>query len=468
MSLLDAPLAIVDLETTGSDPSSDRITEIAVLEVERFEVSGQWSTLVNPGGGIPGAIQALTGITNEMVAGAPRFADLAAELHERLHGRVLVAHNARFDYGFLRREFDRAGLKFHAKTLCTVRLSRRLYPAEPPHHLDHLIARHGIDCRARHRAMGDADALWQFLRIAARQHGDEIVAVAARQIARQPTLPPQLERAAVDAVPEAPGVYLLYGEGRTPLYVGKSVAMRSRVLAHFCDDIRSPRGMELARQVRSIDWRRTAGELGALLLEARLVKELAPAFNRHLRRNQGPCGFAFDGRRLRLAAADEIDAETLQYVRGVFRSRRAALHALRDLADEHRLCLQTLGFDEKSGGVCFRHQIGRCAGVCAGRENVHLHHARVAAALAGWQAADWPHPGPLGVVEKDRSNDATEIHVIDRWCYLGAARSDDELAELLQDAPRRCFDYDHYRILARHLGKRGVRTVQLGAPCTAS
>src|SRR6185503_15442680 len=114
MTLLDAPLAIVDLETTGSDPSADRITEIAVLEVEGFEISSHWSTLVNPGGSIPGVIQALTGITNEMVAAAPRFAELAAELHARLQGRVFVAHNARFDYGFLRREFDRAGIRFQA------------------------------------------------------------------------------------------------------------------------------------------------------------------------------------------------------------------------------------------------------------------------------------------------------------------------------------------------------------------
>src|SRR5687767_85339 len=161
MRLLDAPLAIVDLETTGTDPAADRVTEIAVLEVDGFGVSGEWSTLVNPGGGgIPSPIQALTGITNDMVASAPRFAELAGELYERLEGRVFVAHNARFDYGFLRREFDRAGIKFSAKTLCTVRLSRRLYPGEPHHNLDSVIARHGIECRARHRAAGDADALW--------------------------------------------------------------------------------------------------------------------------------------------------------------------------------------------------------------------------------------------------------------------------------------------------------------------
>src|SRR6185295_8285386 len=227
MRLLDAPLAIVDLETTGTDPASDRVTEIAVLEVDGFELSAEWSTLVNPGTGIPSPIQALTGITNEMVASAPTFAQLAGDLYESLDGRVFIAHNARFDYGFLRREFDRTGIRFTAKTVCTVRLSRRLYPHEPRHNLDSVIARHAIDCRQRHRAMGDADALWQFLRIAEREHGDEVLAVAARQIARQPTLPPGLERAAIDAVPEAPGVYLFYGESGTLLYVGKSNSMRT-------------------------------------------------------------------------------------------------------------------------------------------------------------------------------------------------------------------------------------------------
>jgi DNA polymerase-3 subunit epsilon len=467
MRLLDAPLAIVDLETTGTDPASDRVTEIAVLEVDGFGVAREWSTLVNPGTGIPSPIQALTGITNEMVASAPRFAELAGELHERLEGRVFVAHNARFDYGFLRREFDRAGIKFTAKTLCTVRLSRRLYPGEAHHNLDSVNARHTIDCRARHRAAGDADALWQFLRIAEREHGEEVIAVAARQIAKQPTLPPQLERAAVDAVPEAPGVYLFYDEGNTPLYIGKSASMRTRVMSHFTGTS-SPRALELSKRIKRIDWRRTAGELGALLLEARLVKELAPEFNRQLRANEGLCGFAFDGRRLRFAGAHEIDGDTLPFVYGVFRSKRAAMQALRSLADAHRLCLQALGFESGPQHACFRHQIGRCAGVCAGRESVHLHHARLAAALASWKAADWPHQGPLGIVEKTRDGEDAEVHVVDRWCYLGAARSDAEVAELLEGGRRGRFDFDHYRILARHLGKPGVRTVRLAAPCTAS
>jgi DNA polymerase-3 subunit epsilon len=453
---LEGALAIVDVETTGSDPALDRVTEIAVLQVDGFGVTAEWSTLVNPGAAVPATIQALTGISQEMVERAPRFAELAQELYERLAGRLFVAHNARFDYGFLRREFERAGLKYSAKTLCTVRLSRRLYAQAGAHDLDSLIERHGLDCEARHRALPDARAVWEFLRIAAEEHGDDVLGVAARQIARQPQLPPHLDRAAIDEIPEAAGVYLFYEEQGKPLYVGKSRAMRSRVLQHFVT------GASWTPRVRRIEWQRTAGELGALLREAALVKDLDPLYNRQLRRAARLCGFAFDGKRLRLAGAEEIDADTLPWVYGVWRSRRAALQALRAAADEHRLCLQTLGFDVKRRGSCLRHQIGRCSGVCAGKESIHVHHARVATALAPLKSLEWPHRGPLGVVEEDGARDATEVHVLDRWCYLGTARTEGELAELLEERRPR-FDYDHYRILSRHLGKRGVRVVELAS-----
>ena len=460
MNLAEAPLAIIDLETTGTRPSHDRITEIGVLEIERFEVVSQWSTLVTPGVVLPSEIQALTGITHEMLAAAPRFAELAEELHERLSGRVVIAHNARFDYGFLRREFDRAGIRFQAPSVCSVKLARRLYPQQPGYDLDSLIARHGLTCGARHRALPDAEAVWQFLCAAEKEHGAEVLVVAARQVAKQPALPPELDPAAIDAIPEAPGVYLFYGEGGAPLYVGKSRSMRSRVLQHFHSSAAWLRG------VRRIEWRRTVGELGALLAEARLVKQLSPAGNRQLRREDSHCGFVFDGKRLRLAAAAEINADTLPFVYGLFRSRRAAVQCLRALADEQGLCLQLLGFDARGRKACFRHQIGRCAGACAAKESIHAHHARLAAALAALKTPPWPYPGPVGIVETDPERDATEVHAVDRWCYLGAARCEPEIAELAANEPR--FDYDEYRILARHLGRPGVRVVPMERPCTAS
>lgn len=362
--LLEDPLAIVDLETTGAHPAHDRVTEIAVLEVDGGEVSAEWSTLINPQTPIPAAIQALTGITNEMVAGAPAFGSLARELHERLDGRVFVAHNARFDYGFLRQEFERAGLRFLARTLCTVTLSRRLYPQHARHNLDSVMARHGLACDARHRALGDARVVWRFLQAAAADHGREALATAARQLLRQTTLPAHIDRAVIDAIPEAPGVYLFHGEGGAPLYVGKSVALRSRVLQHFSADLRSPKAMQLAGAVRSIEWQRTAGELGALLRAAELVKSLRPVFNRRLRR-------------------------------------------------------------------------------------------------ARLEAIAWPYRGPLGIVEHDAERDATEVHVVHHWTWLGCARTESEVPELLSAARRPAFDLDQYRILSRHLAKARVQLVHL-------
>jgi DNA polymerase-3 subunit epsilon len=469
--LLDAPLAIVDLETTGAHPARSRVTEIAVVEVQASEVLSEWSTLVNPGAPIPAAIQALTGITNEMVADAPAFEDLAQDLYERLEGRVFVAHNARFDYGFLRHEFERAGLRFQARTLCTVKLSRRLYPQHARHSLDSLIARHGLrlgaNGHARHRALGDAQAVWQFLRIAAEERGAELLQDTVRKLAQLPALPPHLERAEVDAIPEAPGVYLFYGESGAPLYVGKSVNLRSRVLQHFSDDLRSPREAQIAREIRHVEWRRTRGELGALLLEARLVKELEPVFNRQLKRAPELCAFAFTGKEFHLIRHEKIDSESLPHLCGVFRSRRAALQALRGLADEHRLCLQTLGFERKgrlgASRACFRHQIRRCAGVCAGKESVHAHHARAAAALASLKTHAWPWRGPVGIVEEDDERETADVHVVNNWCLIGSAQSEAEVADLLDSAPRARFDLDHYRILARHLGAGRAKVVELAA-----
>ncbi len=465
--LFDAPLAIVDLETTGAHPAWDRVTEVAVVEVQDGEVVSEWSTLVNPGTSIPPAIQALTGITNDMVADAPAFEELAPGLYERLEGRVFVAHNARFDYGFLRHEFERAGLRFQARTLCTVKLSRRLYPGHARHNLDSLIERHGLKFGprggARHRALGDAQAVWQFLRVAAEERGLDLLQDTVRQLAQLPALPAHIAREVVDAIPESPGVYLFYGENDTPLYVGKSVAMRSRVLQHFSGDVHSAREAQIAREIRRIEWRRSCGELGALLQEAALVKELLPVFNRQLRRANELCGFLFDAKKLNLIQKEEINSATIQFLSGVFRSKRSAMDALRELANEHRLCLRALGFERAGKGACFRHQIDRCAGACAGRESLHAHHARAAAALAMLKTAAWPWRGPVGIVEEDREREAVEVHVVHNWCLLGTAHSEAEVAELLESAPNPRFDLDHYKILARHLNAGRARVVDLNA-----
>jgi len=171
-------IAFVDLETTGTTSTRDRITEIGIVRVADGEFADEWSTLVNPECSIPEDIRVLTGITNEMVRGAPTFSEVRREVLERLEGHVFVAHNARFDYGFIKNELARLEEKFTADVLCTVRLSRKLYPEAIGHGLDALIARHGLhDAIAprssartgRHSALGDARALWRFVQMLYRE-----------------------------------------------------------------------------------------------------------------------------------------------------------------------------------------------------------------------------------------------------------------------------------------------------------
>ncbi|TYO99325.1 DNA polymerase III epsilon subunit family exonuclease [Geothermobacter ehrlichii] len=162
--LLDRPLAVIDLETTGTGPTRDRVIEIGLILVRGGEEEERWSTLVNPQRRLSPFIEGYTGITTAMLQDAPTFAEIAGSLRQRLANRLLVAHNVRFDYGFLQAEYARLDQSLACPTLCTVRLSRQLYPQERRHNLDNIISRHRIACVSRHRALDDALALADFLR----------------------------------------------------------------------------------------------------------------------------------------------------------------------------------------------------------------------------------------------------------------------------------------------------------------
>ena len=207
----DAPIAFVDVETTGGSAAMHRVIEVAVVGARGGEVEFEWSTLVNPGTWIPSGIEALTGIGNDMVVDAPSFDRIAPELAARLEGRLFVAHNARFDHGFIRREFLRAGHEWNCDSLCTVRLSRALYPELRSHSLDSLIEFHALEVCARHRALPDAQALWQLWRELRGAWPADDLQRALDQVARRPDLPVGLPAGLIDDLPEMPGIYRLFG-----------------------------------------------------------------------------------------------------------------------------------------------------------------------------------------------------------------------------------------------------------------
>jgi DNA polymerase III subunit epsilon len=439
-------IACVDLETTGGHAGRDRVMEAGIVLLDGGAIVEEWSTLVNPGVRIPHAIQQFTGITEAMVTEAPPFAKVADDIAARTDGCLFVAHNARFDYGFLRSEFRRLGRRFRAPVLCTVRLSRALTPDERGHNLDAVMARHGIGCEARHRALGDARVLAEFIGVARARWPREVLAPLVARLTGTAQLPPQLDPGIADELPESPGVYLLYGEADALLYVGKAGNLAMRVPAHFTGS-RARLDRELAERVRRIEWIETAGEFGALLTEARLIKSRRPALNRRSRdagalwairlREDGAMPLA-DIREL-----DAMDDPGASY--GLFRRRVDAERALEGLLREHELCARWLGL-EPGEGSCIGFQLGRCRGVCAGRESPALHAVRAKLALAGLRRRDWPFTGPIGIRERDWRG-VEETHVFDRWCHAGEP-----------------FDPDVYRILAGFLDRpmRGAEIVQPG------
>ncbi|SOY62437.1 DNA polymerase III, epsilon subunit + GIY-YIG endonuclease (modular protein) [Cupriavidus taiwanensis] len=444
---LSRPIVFVDLETTGADAQRDRITEIGVVEVGPDGIV-EWETLLDPGMSIPPFIQRMTGISDDMVRGQPSFESLAESLAERLQGRLFVAHNARFDYGFLKNAFRRAGVTFRADVLCTVRLSRSLFPSVERHGLDALIARFGLLPKGRHRALADAELLWQFWQKIHATYSVELVEAAVRTLVRRASLPAGLEETALEEVPAAPGVYIFYGDQDVPLYVGKSVHLRQRIGAHFSGDYRHGKDMRLARLVRRVEWRETGGETGALLLEARLVKAMQPVHNQLLRRNTRLYAWELPQQLPvpRLRSDRDTDFCRHRDLFGVFGSRGAAEARLRALAEEHGLCLATLSLEKttRRGSPCFARQVHRCAGACVGVESSREHRARLAAALGPTALVPWPFDGP--VAWREQHGARAWWHVVDEWCYLGCADTLEE-AGALAAAPAH-FDLDTYQILA--------------------
>lgn len=250
-------------------------------------------------------------------------------------------------------------------------------------------------------------------------------------------------REAIADLPSAPGVYVFHGEdGGLPLYIGKSVNLRSRVLSH----LRNPDEDRLLRQTRRISHIRTAGEIGALLLEASLIKQQQPLLNQKLRRTRQLCALRVVDERPEVVYSKDVNFATEPALFGLFSSRHAALEGLRRIADENRLCYGALGLEKlKPGRACFRALLRQCAGVCRGEESAQAHHSRLLASLEGLRVACWPYPGAIGLIERD--GDDCQIHVIRNWCYLGSVGSAADAHRL--DAVAAGFDADGYKILCQ-------------------
>jgi len=452
--------SIIDTETTGMRPPYSRVMDIGIIRVEHGKVVERFSTLINPGSHIPPSIQRFTNITPEDLVRAPAFEDIALTVEELLKDSVFVAHNAAFDYNFIKHEFSRIGMKFSAEQLCTVALSRALYPGVRGHSLDAIIERHGLTATVRHRALPDAEAVWDFMRDVAHRVPEEEVARAVMRV-RKGSASVHEAQGSLKELPDSAGVYLFYGPEDELLYIGKSKHVRSRARSHFRrTDTQGRRITDDAAGVRAIE---TSGELSALILEAALIKKAQPLYNRALRK-----------RKMLVVAREHVDESGYKRVSlervaaelpgegvlSIFRTSTQGKTVLRRLAKEHALCSKLLGVEE-GAGACFSRQLGVCDGACVGKIPADTHNERLDAAFSSRKLRTWPYRGSVLITEA-ASEDSGTIFLIDNWILKGAYRYEGEAYSPLTEGTE-AFEYDTYKILVRYLAnarnKRSVRVL---------
>ena len=450
--MLPKSICFVDVETTGTSAYYNRVIEIGILKTIDGKIVKQYKTLINPEAHLEPFIQQLTGITPVELEKAPTFEEVKDEIYELLSESFFVAHNVRFDYGFLRNEFKRCGIKLSLKHFCTVKLARLLYPHHKRHNLDSIIENFDIKCENRHRAFDDAKVLYEFYKKSQKLIKADLFEQAVNIALKRPSIPLNISQDVLDNLPESSGVYVFYGSGDSILYIGKSVNIRDRVLSHFSNDYISSTDMKISKEITHIETFITSGELGALLLESTMIKKHQPFFNRRLRASRKmtilmKCVDLNGYNSTEIRELEAISVEDIDNIIGVFKSRKQVKDFLYVLAKDYRLCPKLLNL-EKTKNYCFYYQLNQCDGACKNAELSLKYNLRFDEAFYKHKIRPWRFDGPIIIRENINAKDG---FVIDKWCLLGKINADSSIEDLSKEY---IFDLDTYKILSRFITKR--------------
>jgi DNA polymerase-3 subunit epsilon len=404
--------AIIDIETTGGTSYNSKITEVAIFVHDGEKVIDTFHSLVNPEMEIPRFITGLTGITNEMVASAPLFSEIAEDIFLKTVDCVFVAHNVNFDYSFIRQEFKQIGIDYKRKKACTVRLSRAILPGCPSYSLGNLCSYLGIDIQGRHRAAGDAEATVKLFEILLAHDQEGIIEKSINIKSKEATIPPNLKKEIYESLPDETGVYyFLNGEGQI-IYIGKAIHIKQRIYQHFT----SAKGAKLPflNEVHDIHYTVTGSELAALLLESHEIKKHFPKYNKTQRISSNfYCLYDY---------VDQMDIHRLVIGKKasnlrpimLFNSFDTVRSYLFQLMDQFNLCAKCCGIDTSSG-PCYRVAEDKCQGVCCEKEGVEDYNERVEAAIQFIKS----ETGDKLIIDRGRHREEKCIVVIKEGSYKG-------------------------------------------------
>lgn len=373
--------AIVDIETTGSYAAGNGIIEISIQVFDGENVVEKFESLINPGQNIPRYIQAFTGITNEMVEHAPYFEEVAEKVYTILQGNIFIAHNVNFDYSFVKNHLQLYGYTLNTKKLCTVRLSRQIFPGYPSYSLGNLCHSLGIALENRHRAGGDAAATVTLFKLLLQNDTNDAITASLKRNSKEQTLPPNVPKAHFDALPAKPGVYYFHDSKGKVVYVGKAKDIKKRVNSHFNNNSDSKQKQNFVRHVYGISFQVTATELMAAILESTEIKRLWPSFNNAQKKPEDVYGiFVYEDQAgyMRLAIEKKRKNSNPIYT---FHYKVDGHGVIRKLMKEFDLCPK-LCFMQTDNGDCQGMIEDHCHGACEKEEAPKAYNDRVLQAIA--------------------------------------------------------------------------------------
>lgn len=406
--------AIIDIETCGANFEfrKGRITEICILKHDGLGVIDKFTTLINPECNISPYFTKLTNITNEMVADAPKFYEVAPKILELTEGCVFVAHNVGFDYGFIKEEFKSLGYTYKRDTLCTVRLSRKLIPGKISYSLGHLCASLGIEIFGRHQVEGDAVAtaqLFDLLMQLKTQHPQfknfGVTEIMTRKVDK-------IKQYVLNKLPEDCGVYFFRNKEGVIIYIGKSNNMYQRALSHFNNDAKKSKKMLF--ELHSVDYILTGSELIALLLESEEIKKNQPKYNRLRKAESFSYSLDYFKDAKGILNLKVCESEVAEAPLVSFASYSSARSRLDTWLEENDLCLRYCGLTGEDA-VCFNHQIKKCRGICADEESVENYNKRVQPIINAhqFQFSDF------AIVDQGRRLGEYSVVLVENYRYAG-------------------------------------------------
>jgi DNA polymerase III subunit epsilon len=406
--------AIVDIETTGGYADHHRITEIAIYHYDGLQITDHYHTLLNPGRKIPQFITGLTGITSRMVEEAPAFETVAEEIMSWLRDRIFVAHNAQFDFSFLKKEFEGVGINWQTKKLCTVRLSRKIIPGLESYSLGRLAESLGIRIPDRHRAGGDAQATARIFSLLLQRDQNGVIAKTLKRNSGETILPPNLPKEEFDQLPAKAGVYyFLDGHGQI-IYVGKALNIKKRIAGHFTGEAREWNRSNIRNEIHHVTYELTGSELIALILESQEIRRLWPKYNLAQKYKVEEWGiYDYEDRNGYLRfCVNLIRKGTKPLI--TFSSKGDAWNFMWEKVKTFDLCPKLSGL-QLAKGLCFSHQSGACKGACQGVESVKKYNKRTQKAIDSFFEAG----ESVAIIGSGRMSGEKSLVLIENGNYIG-------------------------------------------------